>query len=101
PCGPRQVDVMHQQLLLAIGHVGQTVPVRAEQAGRRILVARLVVDAGEIDGVLDAAPLHRLLIVGRPRVTPALDGHAGAVAARELRVKNQPSTAGGRPSYTL
>ena len=88
---------MHQQPLLAIGHVGQAVPVRTEQAGRRILVAHRVVDTGEIDGVLDAARHHRLLIVGRARVTPAIDGHAGAVTARELRVKDQTRTADGRP----
>src|SRR5438093_4796149 len=92
---------MHQQLLLAIGNVGQTVPVRTEQAGRRILVAHRVVDAREIDGVFDAARHHRLLIVGRPRVTPAIDGPAGAVAARERRVKDQTTPADSRPSYTL
>src|SRR5688500_17780439 len=45
-CCPRQVEVASQELLAAVGNVGQALPVWTEKAGRGFLEAHCVVDAG-------------------------------------------------------
>src|SRR5215216_499455 len=60
---PREVEVVHQQVLPAVGNVSQALPLRVDQGRGGLLVAHGVVDAGEVDGVLDAAGDHRLLVV--------------------------------------
>src|SRR5687768_7306494 len=81
--------------------MAQAIALRPDQAGRRVLVAHRVVDAGEVDGVLDTAHQHRLLVVGRVRVAPTRQGWAGAVAAGQLRVEDQLRPAHGRPPRRL
>src|SRR5215207_2278773 len=97
----RQIDVVNQELLLAVGDIGEALPFGTEEAGRRVLVAHRVIDAGEIDRVLDAARHHRLLVVGRCGISPSIDGCATAVTARELRVEDKTGAAGRRPAHAF
>src|SRR5262249_27870979 len=96
-----EVDVPHQHALLAVGEKRQTLALRAEQAGRRLLIAEGVVDAGEIDRVLQGTTHHRLLEIGPAWRRPVRRLRPRLVAPRAVGMKDDLRAPRCRPSHRL
>src|SRR5215471_16554781 len=66
-----RIDGLHEHALLAVRQVRLTLSRRRYETGGRLLETQRVVDARKVDGVLDAAAHHCLLVVGIRRVSPS------------------------------
>src|ERR671920_366479 len=87
--------------LLAVWQVRPAAARRVDEARGGLLKAQRVVDAREVDCVLDAPHHHRLLVVRRVRRAPLFQKNSPALAARVLRVKDYLRAARRGPAHRL
>src|ERR1051326_3830888 len=61
--GGLEVDGLDQDTFLSVGQVRLALAGRGDEAGRRFLEPKRIIDAGKVDRVFHAAQDHRLLVV--------------------------------------
>src|SRR5262245_30277089 len=96
-----EVDLLDENALLAVGQVRLAPTRRIDQARRRLRESQSVVDAREVDRVLEGAARHRLLVVRRIGIAPSRRPDARAIAPGVLGVEHDLRAPRGGPADGL